>query len=535
MFIAQMTQSKPPMRASYAKSSMNCQEVNSFTNKEPANRTLHSVGCGIDDSQYKKGHGKLTAPFIANDKLVYRFMAFFKESVPESNVETFRVRKCDILYYKDDNTISIKEKVEQNSGIPQGQFIKRGKIPKNNDGNYTHEDLEVGTDIKIYGRVFHIVDADAYTRSEKTNMASAEDYPSEAHKESRKFQTEMQDPNKKKGKRTNPLTRYMEASLGNAAPRQRGSGGDGLSVFLKNDGKVLHYDCLWDDTSRLYGEKHHYRINYFLSDDTMEVLETYSSNDGRDPFPKLLKRARVPKGTYLSPEMNGVEDITSEEELRRNFVVEQDLVVGNSITVMGKNMLIYACDDATLQWWKDTEGIDMKPNFIDVSEAPKSKVEVAIPPKQGFMIGNDEDSLASHLHLIPKCPRKDVKKILNNAGVTLRFKANVSSSTQKNFDDGRSFTIKYHVGDDTVSIHEHAMRNGGTMGGPFLARGRYTDGISGKFFSTQHFAEGSVVEFPGITLEITEHDEYTRNKLMELTTGEGGGSTAPTGWVIGQK
>ena len=87
MFLAQMTQSKPPMRASYAKSSMNCQEVNSFTNKEPANRTLHSVGCGIDDSQYKKGHGKLTAPFIANDKLViffslpplplYRFSPFF--------------------------------------------------------------------------------------------------------------------------------------------------------------------------------------------------------------------------------------------------------------------------------------------------------------------------------------------------------------------------------------------------------------------------------------------------------------------------
>lgn len=514
-----MQQSKPAPKQNYAKSTMGCQENNSYTNKDPANRTLHSVGVGIDATQYMKGKGKITAPFIANDKLVYRFNAFFKESVPESNVETFRVRKCDILYYKDDHTISIKEKVEQNSGIPQGQFIKRGKIPKNSDENYTDYDLYVGADVKIYGRVFHIVDADAYTRSEIENMGPPEDYPTETHQESRRFQTDMQDPNVQKGKRTNPLTRYMEASLGNAAPRQRGSGGDGLSTFLKNDGKVLHYDCIWDDTKSLYGQKHHYRINYFLGDDTMEVLETYSNNDGHDPFPLLLKRAKVPRGTYLSPEMNGVEDVTSEVELRKKFVVEQDLIVGNTITIMGKNMLIYACDDATLKWWKDSEGIDMAPNFIDVSEPPTQKVEVKIPPKQGFMIGNDEDSLASHKHLIPKAPRKNVKQILSNAGVTLRFKAKVSDLKKSvdAFDEGRSFIIKYFVGDDTVSIHETPIRNAGTMGGPLLARGRYCDGISGEFFTAQHFAqEGNVVDFPGATLEITEIDEYTRNKLADV-------------------
>jgi len=518
MFLMQMSSNKPEAhKTSYAKSTLNCQERNSYTNKDPPNRTLHSVGGGIDDSQYRKGHGKLTPPYIANDKLVYRFMAFFKESVPESNVESFRIRKCDILYYKDDDTISIKEKVEQNSGIPQGQFIKRGKIPKNNDGNYTHEDLEVGANIKIYGRVFRIVDADAFTRSEKNNMAPAEDYPSEAHKESRKFQTEMQDPNVKKGKRTNPLTRYMEASLGNASTTQRGSGADGLSTFLKNDGKVLHYDCLWDDTSRLYGEKHHYRINYFLSDDTMEVLETYSSNDGRDPFPKLLKRARVPKNSFIPIEMNGVED-SVDGNTRQQFIVEQDLVVGNTIKVMGKDMLIYACDDATLQWWKDNENLDMSSMFIDVSEPPKAEVKVAIPPKQGFMIGNDEDSLASHRHLIPKAPRKDVKKILNNAGVTLRFKAKVSDRKKPvdAFDMGRSFTIKYFVGDDTVSIHEQSQRNAGQLGGPLLARNKYTDGITNKFFTAQHFAQiGNVVDFPGATLEITDIDEYTKNKLPD--------------------
>ncbi len=493
---------------------MSTQETNSFINKDPANRTLCGVGGGIDASGYKQG--KVTASFIANDKLVYRFMAYFKESVPESSIESFRVRKCDILYYKEDNTISIKEKSEQNSGIPQGQFVKRGKIPKNSDENLTDADLFVGANVKIYGRVFHICDADAYTRSAKPGMDPTEEYPADKHKENRRFQTEMQDPNVKKGKRTNPLTRYMEASLGNAAPRQRGSGADGLSTFLKNDGKVLHYDCLWEDNS-LYGMKNHYRINYFLSDDTMEVLETYTVNSGKDPFPLMLKRSRVPKGTYLSPEMNGVEDVTSEEELRRRFIVEQDLKVGQTINVMGKKMLIYGCDKATLDWWKENEGIDMSLDFIDVSEAPKQKIEVAVPPKMGFMIGSEEDSLASS-SLIPKAPRKNVKKILSNAGVTLRFQAKVSDSKKPvdSFDAGRSFTIKYFVGDDTVSIHETPVRNSGIMGGPLLARGKYVTGTSGTPFEAQDFAAlGNVVDFPGVTLEITAIDEYTKNKLEE--------------------
>merc|ERR1712070_368750 len=139
----------------------------------------------------------------------------------------------------------------------------------------------------------------------------------------------------------------------------------------------------------------------------------------------------------------------------------------------------------TLKWWKENEGIDMEPNFIDVSEPPKPKVEVAIPPKQGFMIGNDQDSLASHKNLVPKPPRKDVVKILNNAGVTLRFKAKVSDYRKpvNAFDEGRTFTIKYFVGDDTVSIHETPIRNSGTMGGPVLARGAYTNTITGEPFN----------------------------------------------------
>lgn len=36
-------------------------------------------------------------------------------------------------------------------------------------------------------------------------------------------------------------------------------------------------------------------LNYYLEDDTVEVLEVHESNSGRDAFPVFLRRARLPK------------------------------------------------------------------------------------------------------------------------------------------------------------------------------------------------------------------------------------------------
>ena len=40
--------------------------------------------------------------------------------------------------------------------------------------------------------------------------------------------------------------------------------------------KVLRFDCVWDDTSRLYGDVLQFKLHYFLSDDTMEILQVSS-------------------------------------------------------------------------------------------------------------------------------------------------------------------------------------------------------------------------------------------------------------------
>ena len=51
-------------------------------------------------------------------------MAYSKESVVESRLENFRIRKAVIFYYLEDKSIMITEPKEQNSGVPQGPFLR---------------------------------------------------------------------------------------------------------------------------------------------------------------------------------------------------------------------------------------------------------------------------------------------------------------------------------------------------------------------------------------------------------------------------
>ena len=45
----------------------------------------------------------------------------------------------------------------------------------------------------------------------------------------------------------------------------------------------------------MFGELLPFILHYFLVDDTIEVLEAHRRNDGRDPFPMLIHRQKIPK------------------------------------------------------------------------------------------------------------------------------------------------------------------------------------------------------------------------------------------------
>ena len=58
-----------------------------------------------------------------------RFTGFCEESVQESQIETRRVRKIELLYYLEDDTVQVSEPRQANSGMPQGLVVKRHRVP----------------------------------------------------------------------------------------------------------------------------------------------------------------------------------------------------------------------------------------------------------------------------------------------------------------------------------------------------------------------------------------------------------------------
>ena len=70
---------------------------------------------------------------------------------------------------------------------------------------------------------------------------------------------------------------------------------DTLKQFLDHDREVLRFNCFWDDTASMFGDPRELVLHYFLSDDTIEILEINPPNSGRDDVPRFLNRSKLPK------------------------------------------------------------------------------------------------------------------------------------------------------------------------------------------------------------------------------------------------
>lgn len=140
---------------------------------------------------------------------------------------------------------------------------------------------------------------------------------------------------------------------------------------------------MWDDTTYDGGEKV-YTLNYFLSDKTMEVKEQKVQNSGKDPFPMMLKRMKVPKTAVLT-------HYPGSSLKKEDYYMPEDIVVGKTINIYGRECLVFDCDEFTKQFYKDVYGVDVQPIQL---RKPMPNVQYApIPKYNGF--GTEEDSLGS--------------------------------------------------------------------------------------------------------------------------------------------
>jgi len=448
------------------------------------------------------------------DRQVLRFNAYFQEAVHESALEAFRVRKVDILMYLVDSSIHILEAKAENSGMPQGTLLKRHKIAKRTAAGAPEEfygwaDLAIGKEITIYGRVYRIVDCDAFTRlffkGQGIDLPEPEAVPVDAATVRTQVLAKTGPKADKHGKAMYFDKKYMEARLG-----KHMEGREKLRKFLDYDKKVLRFEGQWDDTGSLYGDRNSYVVSYFLADDTVEINELTVLNSGKEQFPKLLARQHLPKDFAAARAAGSYDD---NQEL---YYHAEDLLVGSEINVLGRNILLRACDPFTRSFYETELGITQPAPLVpDIPDTPAP--EIAIPPPTGY--GDHEDSLGSVYALVPKPPKRDYNKLMEFDGEVYRFQASLVDPSPE--DAVRRFVIQLYPQDDTLAIQEPPVRNSGVLGGKFLARGKHRK-PDGSLYTAADFAIGGTVTINGFNFYLEGTDDFTKTKIA---AGGAGGDT----------
>jgi len=416
--------------------------------------------------------------WVKLDKQVLKFFGFFKESVVESALENYRVRKLDICFYLEDNSVSISEPKQMNSGIPQGPFLKRQKVLRK-DGSGKHltaHDFRIGQEIHIFGKTIFLSGCDQYTREFYDNIGA----PQNEDLASPTDNFEQKTLNKFVPQKDYTMKDFLESKLGGGRPTP-------AKQFLENDRKVL----------RFFSESEHpYIIHYYLADDTIEVCEVNFTNSGRDPFPLLLKRQKMPRKLNLNQPGQTVYD---------DFLKLEEIKYGQDFEIFGRKFFIKGCDAFTQNYLMEKFGVHFPLGSADIDHQYEG-TNLIIPPYNGF--GDEEDSLGYVYRLIPIPPKKDYFKWMDNQQY-LRFRAKFN--TTKPEDINREFIITFFLHDDTVLVYEPVQRNSGFVSGKFLEKGKYKNAErDNQFYDPADFRIGKDIKINGYSFKILGCDKFTK-------------------------
>lgn len=438
-------------------------------------------------------------PLIDPSRVILTFRGYFNESVPESPTENWRVRRLIVRYFVDDSTVEIHDPDIRNDGIIHGKFLKRSVLPGLTRDNFL-EKLRVNGVIDVHGRGVRLYACDDLTKRffedvgypQEPDVEAPEDAFTSTHRElfgipaSANF-----------AKTLSPITRYLESQKGNA--RTSSFKMDFRERYLKYDGVVLRFLLVWVDPSGPAPERTRFWLSYYLVTEEVEISEERGQRD-YECHPQLLKRRKLPRYVLAHDDrMRGVEDETGRED----YYTEDDLRVGDSISVFGRDMLIVDCDDSTQAWYIKEKGLDQRAARIEYAEPEPVRMTIPIPAHNG--IGSEEDSLAQFKSLVLKPPRKAPRK---ETGVVLRFRARLISSDP--IDKSRIFVVSYYADDKEVSIYEPPIRNSGIQGGQFLKRTKPRN-PDNSFFEAAQFHVGAMITVHRHSFELYAEEKGNRH------------------------
>jgi len=441
-------------------------------------------------------HPKSSPPWLKHDRQVLRFYGFFQETVTERSDENSRYRQLTMHYYMEDGTFMIIEPKVENSGIPQGSFLKRHRVPRH-DGNgfIGPDDFRCGEEITIYKKVCHITGCDRFTRwfYEENGIDVGEDEPvvDDMWQRSYKFSKTAEKggiPPSRAAIGEKTLTKYQVGG----PPQDKK-----MIQFLLNDRKVLRFKAYWDDHT-LYGQRFYFTIHYYLANNTVEINEAHCKNSGRDNYPVFYKRAPL----YKQNMQTAVPSMLMPDPVP---YLPEDLIIGQVIYVWRRKVVLYDCDDFTRQFYHDYMGVDQAESRLDVSERPIQHLRLHPPPHTSG-IGTEEDSLNNCKTIQPKPPKQDLMKLLTLAGEVLRFEAKMVNGEPE--DETRRVIIAYYPADETCAVFELSSRNSGHMGGKFQEKGRKRNPDTGSWFGLGDFYVGATVTIAAQPFHIVRADEH---------------------------
>ena len=381
-------------------------------------------------------------------------------------------------------------------------------------------DLNVGRELKVYGKIVRPVACDAFTRHflscNGIDVGTEEPVPQDSHEESRS-----------KMEARKPLRPYKKLN-------------SSAGQFLENDGKVLRFYGIWEDGL----DRRNLVLLYFLADDTIQIAEKHPESGGRYPAPTFLKRTKVPKDPDLLVNIPGslseqtlLNVVTTPGTGRRKkhhmladnrdlssrlvqYYDAADLKLGMEIVICGKKILLHDCDQFTRDYYKVKYGMDGMV-AVDVAPPLPRPIVKQVPPYTG--LGTEEDSLTSWLggnSLEPRPPTRDFFKFhaLDRNGYdshVLRFSARLLK--ENTVDRTRRLVLAYYLSDDTMQVWVIGEPGSGVKAGPFLERAKAKrpkaqqpedPALPSNYYVAQDLHVGGILDIGGHTILLTEADDY---------------------------
>ncbi|KAK7200307.1 cAMP response protein [Novymonas esmeraldas] len=456
------------------------------------------------------------------DNFVVRMLGYYTEDVSESSAEKERVRKVCISFFVMDDSVSITEIGQRNSGLAEARILSRRQVPKdarNPADLLLLSDFRIGDFVKIYGQTYHIVDMDKRSRRYfrevlEEELPEGQGVPQDSFSRtaaaavdrSTKRVVTSDDMDRKRAVEQQLTGIYTKHSTEDIAITKE---------FLKNKiNEHLTYLALWDDRGNLSGDLHYCVIRVFLENNNIEIAEARPENSGRWGGPILVHRQRVPLPS-ADLTHSRYQQHTYGKVMKNDYLRPEHLQVGETYVIYGKPFFLYDSDAFTRDYVKERYQVTVK-DAIDITpfETPPKKASLFYPPPpNGF--GSERETRSNWLSLVGKPARIDHEMAQRESGRVMNFSAKLAKPIVAG-DENREFVISFHRETRELEIFERPRRNSGMMGGRFLAKGAHRKDMPNGttvLFSQTDFQVGGVVDIYRRPFLLTGLDTGTQRIL----------------------